>query len=106
MHLVLNIKLVSIVVFDHNFRAIKEAVASGKIGKQQIIKVTSRDPEAPPIEYVKVSGGIFLDMTIHDFDMVRYLSGSEVTEVFAVGSVTVDPAIGEAGVLLILLLSL
>ena len=82
--------------FDHNFRAIKEAVASGKIGKQQIIKVTSRDPEAPPIEYVKVSGGIFLDMTIHDFDMVRYLSGSEVTEVFAVGSVTVDPAIGEA----------
>lgn len=83
--------------FDHNFRAIKEAVASGKIGKQQIIKVTSRDPEAPPIEYVKVSGGIFLDMTIHDFDMVRYLSGSEVTEVFAVGSVTVDPAIGEAG---------
>ena len=78
-------------------RAIKEAVASGKIGKQQIIKVTSRDPEAPPIEYVKVSGGIFLDMTIHDFDMVRYLSGSEVTEVFAVGSVTVDPAIGEAG---------
>ena len=83
--------------FDHNFKAVKEAVAAGKIGKQQIIKITSRDPEPPSIDYVKVSGGIFLDMTIHDFDMVRYLSGSEVTEVYAVGSVTVDPAIGEAG---------
>ncbi|WP_196594266.1 inositol 2-dehydrogenase [Pectinatus sottacetonis] len=83
--------------FDHNFKAIKDAVDAGKIGKQQIIKITSRDPEAPPIEYVKVSGGIFFDMTIHDFDMVRYLSGSEVDEVFAVGSVTVDPEIGKAG---------
>lgn len=83
--------------FDHNFRAIQEAVANGKVGTQQIIKITSRDPEPPPVEYVKVSGGIFLDMTIHDFDMVRFLSGSEVTEVFAVGSVTVDPKIGEAG---------
>lgn len=83
--------------FDHNFRAVRDAVAAGKIGKQQIIKITSRDPEPPPISYVKVSGGIFLDMTIHDFDMVRYLSGSEVVEVYADGSVTVDPAIGEAG---------
>ncbi|MBB5335384.1 inositol 2-dehydrogenase [Pectinatus brassicae] len=83
--------------FDHNFKAIKDAVQAGKIGKQQIIKITSRDPEAPPIEYVKVSGGIFLDMTIHDFDMVRYLSDSEVEEVYAVGSVTVDPEIGKAG---------
>lgn len=83
--------------FDHNFKAIKDAVNSGKIGKQQIIKITSRDPEPPSIDYVKVSGGIFLDMTIHDFDMVRYLSNSEVTEVYAVGSVTVNPAIGEAG---------
>ena len=83
--------------FDHNFKAIHEAVAAGKVGKQQIIKITSRDPEPPSIDYVKVSGGIFLDMTIHDFDMVRFLSGSEVTEVYAEGSVTVDPKIGEAG---------
>lgn len=83
--------------FDHNFRAIKEAVKAGKIGEPHIIRVTSRDPEAPPAEYVKVSGGIFLDMTIHDFDMVRYLSGSEVEEVYAAGTVLVDPAIGEAG---------
>lgn len=83
--------------FDHNFKAIKDAVVAGKIGKQQIIKIASRDPEPPSIDYIKVSGGLFFDMTIHDFDMVRYLSGSEVTEVFAVGSVTVDPEIGKAG---------
>lgn len=83
--------------FDHNFRAVRQAVQSGRIGRQQIIRITSRDPEPPSIDYVKVSGGIFLDMTIHDFDMVRFLSGAEVTEVYAEGSVTVDPAIGEAG---------
>jgi myo-inositol 2-dehydrogenase/D-chiro-inositol 1-dehydrogenase len=83
--------------FDHNFRSAKEAVAAGKIGTQHVIKITSRDPEAPPISYVKVSGGMFLDMTIHDFDMVRYLSGSEVVEVYAVGEVLVDSAIGDAG---------
>lgn len=83
--------------FDHNFKAVKEAVKNGKVGDPHIIKITSRDPEAPPVEYVKVSGGIFLDMTIHDFDMVRYLSGSEVEEVYAAGNVLVDPAIGEAG---------
>ena len=83
--------------FDHNFKAIRDAVVAGTVGKQQIIKITSRDPEPPSIDYVKVSGGIFLDMTIHDFDMVRYLSGSEVEEVYAAGSVTVDPEIGKAG---------
>lgn len=83
--------------FDHNFKAIQEAVAAGRVGKQQIIKITSRDPEPPSIDYVKISGGIFLDMTIHDFDMVRYLSGAEVEEVYAEGSVTVDPEIGKAG---------
>lgn len=59
--------------------------------------MTSRDPDAPSIEYVKVSGGMFFDMTIHDFDMIRYLSGSEVVEVYAAGGVLVNPEIGKAG---------
>lgn len=83
--------------FDHNFKAIKDRVAAGDIGEPHVIRVTSRDPEAPPIEYVKASGGMFFDMTIHDFDMIRYLSGSEVEEVFAVGTVLVNPEIGKAG---------
>ncbi|AGH39522.1 Inositol 2-dehydrogenase [Bibersteinia trehalosi USDA-ARS-USMARC-188] len=83
--------------FDHNFKAIKDRVSAGDIGEPHVIRVTSRDPEAPPIEYVKVSGGMFFDMTIHDFDMIRYLSGSEVEEVFAVGTVLVNPEIGKAG---------
>ncbi|WP_416044735.1 inositol 2-dehydrogenase [Clostridium tyrobutyricum] len=83
--------------YDHNFKAIKQAVAEGKIGKPHILKITSRDPEPPSIDYVKISGGIFLDMTIHDFDMIRYLIGSEVVEVYAAGNVIVDNAIGEAG---------
>lgn len=83
--------------FDHNFCAAQAAVKDGQIGTQHIIKITSRDPEAPPVSYVKVSGGMFLDMTIHDFDMVRFLSGSEVEEVYAIGGALVDPAIGEAG---------
>ncbi len=83
--------------FDHNFEAVREAVKNGSIGDVHIVKVTSRDPDAPPIEYVKVSGGMFLDMTIHDFDMVRYLTGSDVTEIYANGAVLVNPAIGEAG---------
>jgi myo-inositol 2-dehydrogenase/D-chiro-inositol 1-dehydrogenase len=83
--------------FDHNFRAVRDMVQAGKIGDPHIIKVTSRDPNPPSIDYVKVSGGLFMDMMIHDFDMVRYLSGSEVTEVFATGAVLVDPEIGKAG---------
>lgn len=83
--------------FDKNFRAAKEAVLAGKIGNLNILKITSRDPGPPPVSYIKVSGGIFLDMTIHDFDMVRYMSGTEVLEVYAIGGVMVDPAIGEAG---------
>ena len=83
--------------FDRNFKHVHEVVQNGGIGDVQIVKVTSRDPEAPPLSYVKVSGGIFVDMTIHDFDMVRYLSGSEVTEVSAVGACLVNPEIGEAG---------
>lgn len=83
--------------FDHNFEAVCDAIASGKIGHLDVLKICSRDPGAPPVEYIKVSGGIFLDMTIHDFDMVRFLSGDEVESVYAVGGVTVDKAIGEAG---------
>ena len=83
--------------FDHNFMAAREAVKQGKIGELNVLKVCSRDSGAPPVSYIKVSGGIFLDMTIHDFDMVRFMSGAEVTEVYAMGGVLVDPAIGEAG---------
>lgn len=83
--------------FDHNFKKVRELVKDGKVGDVHIVKVTSRDPAPPPAEYVKVSGGMFLDMTIHDFDMVRYLTGSEVVEVYANAAVLVDPAIGEAG---------
>ena len=83
--------------FDHNFEAVRDAIASGKIGHLDVLKICSRDPGAPPVEYIKVSGGIFLDMTIHDFDMVRFLSGDEVESVYAVGGVSVDKAIGEAG---------
>lgn len=83
--------------FDNNFKAIKENIKAGEIGETHLVNITSRDPEAPPIEYVKVSGGMFFDMTIHDFDMVRFLSASEVEEVYAAGEVLVDPKIGEAG---------
>ncbi|CEM63170.1 inositol 2-dehydrogenase [Treponema phagedenis] len=83
--------------FDHNFEAVRKSVRDGLIGDVHIVKITSRDPAPPPAEYVKVSGGMFLDMTIHDFDMVRYLTGADVVEVFANGAVLVDPAIGKAG---------
>lgn len=83
--------------FDRNFSHVHDVVKNGGIGDVQIVKVTSRDPEAPPLSYVKVSGGIFVDMTIHDFDMVRYLSGSEVTEVSAFGACLVNPEIAAAG---------
>ncbi len=83
--------------FDPNFRKVREMVAAGKIGAPHLLRITSRDPAPPPLEYVKVSGGIFLDMTIHDFDMARYLMGSEVTEIYAAGAVLVDPAIGGVG---------
>ncbi len=83
--------------FDHNFKALRDAVVSKKIGDLHMVKVTSRDPGAPPIEYVKVSGGMFMDMTIHDFDMVRFLTGSEVKNVYASAAVLVDKKIGEAG---------
>lgn len=83
--------------FDPSFKKAKELVKNGVIGVPHLVKITSRDPEPPPVSYIKVSGGIFLDMTIHDFDMARYLLDQEVVELMAVGSCLVDPAIGEAG---------
>ncbi|MEZ4726244.1 MAG: inositol 2-dehydrogenase [Caldilineaceae bacterium] len=83
--------------FDANYARVRQAIAGGEIGNPQILHIISRDPAPPPISYVKTSGGIFLDMTIHDWDMARFLSGSEITEVYVQGGVTVDPAIGEAG---------
>lgn len=83
--------------FDPNFRRAREYIVDGKVGIPHIIRITSRDPEPPPIDYVKVSGGLFFDMTIHDFDMCRYLMGEEVVEVYATGNSLVDPRIGEAG---------
>jgi len=83
--------------FDPSFKRAKDLVKNGTIGTPHLVRITSRDPEPPPISYVKVSGGIFLDMMIHDFDMARYLLDQEVVELMAVGSCLVDPAIGEAG---------
>lgn len=82
--------------FDPNFSHVHSVVKSGQIGEPHIIRITSRDPAPPPIEYIKVSGGMFMDMTIHDFDMARFLAGSEVTKVFATGGVRVDPRIKDA----------
>lgn len=83
--------------FDHNHRAVYDAVRSGKIGTPHILRISSRDPQPPTIEYVRRSGGIYYDMMIHDFDMIRFLAGCEATEVYAKGAVLVDPAIGAEG---------
>lgn len=83
--------------FDPHFQAVRKAIDDGKIGKVEMVTITSRDPGAPPPEYIKVSGGIFRDMTIHDFDMARFLLGEEIVTVMAVGAVLVDPKIGELG---------
>lgn len=83
--------------FDPSFKRARELVSSGALGTPHILRITSRDPAPPPLAYVKVSGGIFLDMTIHDFDMARFMMGSEITEVYAAGNVLVDSEIGKAG---------
>lgn len=83
--------------FDHNFAAVRNAVAEGRIGDPHIIRITSRDPEPPSADYIKVSGGMFLDMTIHDFDMARFLAGCNAEEIYVEAAVLVDPAIGETG---------
>jgi myo-inositol 2-dehydrogenase/D-chiro-inositol 1-dehydrogenase len=83
--------------FDANFARVRHAVASGEIGTPSLMHIISRDPAPPPLSYVRVSGGIFLDMTIHDFDMARFLIGDEVEEIYVAGGVMVDPEIGKAG---------
>lgn len=83
--------------FDPDFMKARETVVAGKVGKVQIVKITSRDPGLPPIDYIKNSGGLFMDMAIHDFDMARYMMNKNVVEVFAKGLVMVDKAVGDAG---------
>ena len=83
--------------FDANYRRVRQAIAGGEIGDLRLLHITSRDPAPPPLDYIRRSGGLFMDMTIHDFDMVRFLTGSEAEEVVTMAAVTVDPAIGAAG---------
>ena len=83
--------------FDPSFRALHNALSAGRVGKVELVQITSRDPSPPPPAYIAVSGGLFRDMTIHDLDMARWLLGEEPTEIMAVGSCLVDPAIGKAG---------
>ena len=83
--------------FDPNFAAMKSGIAAGEIGKPELLSITSFDPAPPPVSYVKVSGGLFRDMMIHDFDMSHFLMGELPRSVHAVGSSIVEPAIGAAG---------
>jgi myo-inositol 2-dehydrogenase/D-chiro-inositol 1-dehydrogenase len=83
--------------FDPHFQALKAQLDAGAVGKLETLNIVSHDPAPPPIEYVKVSGGLFRDMAIHDFDTARWLLGEAPTEVFAAASCLVDPAIGAAG---------
>ena len=83
--------------FDRNFKRVREMVSSGQVGIPQIVKVTARDPAPPSIDYIKTSGGMLFDMTIHDWDMARFQIGSEIEEVYTKGAVLVDPEIGKAG---------
>jgi myo-inositol 2-dehydrogenase/D-chiro-inositol 1-dehydrogenase len=83
--------------FDPNFRALKARLDSGRIGTIESLQITSNDPAPPPPSYVAVSGGLFKDMAIHDFDMARWLLGEEPVQVYAAGSCLVDPVIGELG---------
>lgn len=83
--------------FDHNFKRVRELVEQGQAGKPHLIKITSRDPYPPTETYIRSSGGLFMDMSIHDFDMARYLAASEVVEVYAKGAVLVDSVFEELG---------
>lgn len=83
--------------FDHNFAAVKRLLDEGMVGKVHMVRITSRDPSPPSAAYAASSGGLFTDMVVHDFDMARFMTGSEVTEVYAAASVNIDPEIGRAG---------
>ncbi len=83
--------------FDPSFKKAKELVENGKIGTPHLLRISSRDPQPPPIHYIKSSGGLFLDMMIHDFDMARYLLKEEVTEMMATGHCLIDSSIGQCG---------
>lgn len=83
--------------FDSNFARVRQAVVNGEVGSPRLLHIISRDPAPPPPEYIRSSGGMFMDMTIHDFDMARFLIGDEVEEIYTAGGVMVDPKIGEAG---------
>lgn len=83
--------------FDPAHAAVRDAVASGAVGEPHLVRISSRDPAPPPLDYVRDSGGLFLDMTIHDFDMARFVTGSEVVEVYARGAVRVEPSFAGAG---------
>lgn len=83
--------------FDENFSKVREYVRAGKLGSVHSLHIISRDPAPPPVSYIRSSGGLFMDMMIHDCDMARFVTGSEVIEVFAKGYNLIDPEIGEAG---------
>jgi len=83
--------------YDPTFAAVKERLAQGEVGEPEMLVITSRDPGAPPVEYLKRSGGIFRDMLIHDFDIFRWILGDEADTLYATGSVLTDPAVGTVG---------
>jgi len=83
--------------FDPHFARLERQLRDGRIGRLELLSITSRDPSPPPLAYVRVSGGLFRDMMIHDFDMARWLLGEEPVQIYAAASVLTDPAIGEAG---------
>jgi myo-inositol 2-dehydrogenase/D-chiro-inositol 1-dehydrogenase len=83
--------------FDPGHQSVRDAVAAGDVGDVHIVRISSRDPVPPPLSYVELSGGIFLDMTIHDFDMARYVTGSDVLEVYARGAIRIEPSYARAG---------
>jgi myo-inositol 2-dehydrogenase/D-chiro-inositol 1-dehydrogenase len=83
--------------FDPAHASVHDAVATGRIGEPHLVRISSRDPEPPPPAYARTSGGLFLDMMIHDFDMARFVTGSEVVEVFARGGVRIVPEYESAG---------
>lgn len=83
--------------FDPGHQSVRDAIADGSLGDVHLVRISSRDPEPPSVDYLRGSGGIFVDMAVHDLDMARYIAGSPVVQVYAQGAVLVDPAIGELG---------